>query len=217
MTGVTVPQRELDRVDDAQRRFVAVVTELDDADLRRASLLPGWSAAHVVAHVARNADSHRRRADAAARGEVIDQYPGGFAGRAAEIERSAACDRAELVDDLVTSATRLDAAWRAVPPDAWDVISRDVSGRERALHELPGRRWQELEVHLVDLGAGVTPRDWPPDFVAAALPTLRRTLEARLPAGASVPPPGMLDDRDELAWLYGRLDRPDLPELAPWG
>jgi maleylpyruvate isomerase len=217
VTGVAAPQRDLDRVDDAQQRFVAAVTELDDAGLRRASHLPGWSTAHVVAHVARNADSHRRRADAAARGEVIDQYPGGFAGRAAEIEQSAARDRAELIDDLVTSAAQLAVAWRAVPPDAWDAISRDVSGRERALRELPGRRWQELEVHLVDLDAGVTPRDWPADFVAAALPTLRGTVASRLPAGATLPAPGMLDDRDELAWLYGRLDRPELPALAPWG
>ena len=217
MTVTGAPEPDLERVEDAQRRFVAVVAELDDADLRHPSLLPGWRRAHVVAHVARNADSHRRRADAARRGEIIDQYPGGFAGRAAEIEQISGCGRAELLDDLVNSATQLRAAWRAVPPGAWATISRDVSGTERALRELPARRWQELEVHVVDLDAGVTPRDWPADFVQAWLPAWRGTVASRLPAGAAAPPPRTLEDRDELAWLYGRLHRPDLPELAPWG
>jgi hypothetical protein len=71
-------------------------------------------------------------------------------------------------------------------------------------------------VHLVDLDAGVTHRDWPDDFVAAWLPVLRLGLADRLPAGAAPPPPGTVDSHDELAWLYGRLARPDLPALGPW-
>jgi len=211
------PEPDLRRVGVAQLRFLDVIGRFDDSDLRRPSLLPGWTVAHVLAHVAGNADSHRRRAEAAARGEVIDQYPGGYEGRAAEIERAAARTRAELVDEVATSAERLQAAWRQAPDGAWDVISRDVSGRERPLRGLPARRWQELEVHVVDLDAGVTHRDWPADFVGVWLPALRATVEPRLPAGAALPAPGMLDDRDELAWLYGRLHRSELPELRLWG
>ncbi len=220
MTAVAVtaiPEGDLARVDDAEERFVAVIRDLDDAALRAPSRLPGWTRAHVLAHVARNADSHRRRADAAIRGEMVDQYPGGFAGRAAEIDRDAARPAPVILDDVVTSAAAMRDAWRRVPPERWDVVSRDVSGRERPLHTLPARRWQELEVHVVDLDVGVTHRDWPPEFVTSWLPALRATAPGRLPAGARLPPPGMLDERDELAWLYGRLDRPDLPELAPWG
>jgi len=211
------PELDLRRVGDAQERFLDVIGRLDDAEVRRPSLLPGWTVAHVMAHVACNADSHRRRAEAAARGHVIDQYPGGFDGRVAEIERAAARARAEIVDDVVTSAERMQAAWRHAPDDAWDVVSRDVSGRERPLRGLPARRWQELEVHVVDLDAGVSHRDWPADFVGVWLPALRATVDPRLPTGAARPAPGLLDDRDELAWLYGRLHRSDLPELAPWG
>ncbi len=217
MNRAAAPEADLRRVGEAQQRFLDAVSGLDDADLRRPSLLPGWTVAHVLAHVAANADSHRRRADAAVRREVIDQYPGGSEGRAAEIERAAARTRAEIVDDVVTSAERMHAAWRQVPDGAWDVMSRDVSGRERPLRGLPARRWQELEVHVVDLDSGVTHRDWPADFVGVWLPALRATGERRLPAGAALPAPGMLDDRDELAWLYGRLHRRDLPELTPWG
>jgi maleylpyruvate isomerase len=216
MTTAAVPERDLARVGDAHQRFLDVIGGFDDADLRRPSLLPDWTVAHVLVHVARNADSHRRRAEAATRGDVIDQYPGGYEGRAVEIERGSARTRAQIVGDVVTSAEGMRDAWRQVPDDAWEVVSRDVSGRERPLRTLPSRRWQEVEVHAVDLDAGVTHRDWPAEFVAVWLPALRVTAAHRLPAGATLPASGMLDDRDELAWLYGRLPRPDLPELAPW-
>ena len=217
MDGVGIPSDDLARVTAAQGRLVAVLTPLRDADTRQASLLPGWTVGHVLAHLARNADSHRRRADAASRGEVIDQYPGGFAARAAEIDAGADPPAAALLDDVRSSAAAMDDAWRRVPDGAWGNVTRDVSGRERALQALPARRWQELEVHALDLGLGVTQRDWSDDFVAVSLPRLRPTVPARLPDGAQAPAAGLLDERDELAWLYGRLARPDLPVLAPWG
>jgi maleylpyruvate isomerase len=85
------------------------------------------------------------------------------------------------------------------------------------LHALPARRWQELEVHLVDLDMGVTHREWSSEFVRCWLPQLRATVPDRLPEGAKPPAASTFDDRDELAWLYGRLQRSDLPDLAPWG
>jgi maleylpyruvate isomerase len=216
VTTAAGPERDVGRVSDAQCRFLDVIGGFNDSDLRRPSLLPGWTVAHVLVHLARNADSHRRRAEAAARGDVIDQYPGGFEGRAAQIEGGAARTRAEILDDVGSSADGMQTAWRQVPDSAWDVISRDVSGKERPLRSLPARRWQELEVHIVDVDAGVTHRDWSADFVDVWLPALRATAEPRLPRGAALPAPGTLGDRDELAWLYGRFQRSDLPELTPW-
>jgi maleylpyruvate isomerase len=212
-----MPTIELGRVADAQRRFDAVIAPLDDVAVRRPSLLPDWTVAHVLAHVARNADSHVRRAEAAVRGEMVDQYPGGYGGRAAEIESSAQQGAAALIDDVRHSAETLAAAWAAVPEPAWEHVTRDVGGRERPLRALLGRRWQELEVHVVDLVVGVTQRDWPEEFVQDWLPRLRLSLPDRLPAGATLPDPLPLDSRDELAWLYGRLVIDDSPPLAPWG
>ena len=212
----SVPLDDLTRVASAEARLASSLVTLTDEEVRRPSLLPGWTVGHVLTHVARNADSHRRRADAAARGEVVDQYAGGVAGRAAAIEDGARRPAAALVDDVARSRGAMQAAWRRVPVDRWGAVSRDVGGRARPLHTLPARRWQEVEVHQVDLGLGVTPRDWPDEFVAVWLPRLRAGLAARLPDGASAPPAGSLDERDELAWLYGRLSRDDLPPLAPW-
>ena len=208
MTGVAVPAEDIARVADAHGRFLAAVSELTDDDVRRPSLLPDWSLGHLLTHVARNADSHLRRTDAALRGEVVDQYPGGFEARAAEIEAGAGRPALELLADVASTCTAVDEAWRDVPAPAWDAVSRDVSGRERALSELPSRRWQEVEVHLVDLDIGITHRDWSDDFVEDWLPRLRRF------AGSTEP---FDDPRDELAWLFGRLKRDDLPTPPPWG
>ncbi len=207
---------DLRRVRAAQQRFFDVINRLSDDDVTTPSRLPGWTVGHVLSHVARNAESHIRRSEAAMRGEIVDQYPGGFAGRAAEIDDGAARTAKELLADVAVSAERLEAIWAVAPERAWERMTRDVGGRERPLHRLPARRWQELEVHVVDLGIGVTHREWSDDFVAAWLPQLRTGVEARLPPGEEVPDAGARDDRDELAWLYGRLKRPDLPALASW-
>ena len=206
-----IPEDVIARVADAQARFDRAIAGLSDADVGRPSLLPDWTVAHVLAHVARNADSHRRRTEAAVRNEVVDQYPGGYEARNAEIEAGAGGSAPELVHDVHSSGEAMLAAWRAAPEPAWANVTRDVGGRERPLADLVLRRWQELDVHLVDLGIGVTHRDWPGDFVAAWLPRLRRHFADRpaTPAG--------LDERDELAWLYGRLQRHDLPVLPSWG
>jgi maleylpyruvate isomerase len=142
---------------------------------------------------------------------MIDQYAGGYEGREAEIESGAGRSAADLIDDVRVSAREMAAAWGAAPACAWTNITRDVGGRERSLADLVLRRWQELEVHLVDLDIGPTYRDWPDDFVAAWLPRLRVHFADRPPT------PTGLDEHDELAWLYGRLQSDDLPVLPSWG
>jgi maleylpyruvate isomerase len=200
----------------SQQRFEAALDGLTDTQAAEPSLLPGWTVGHLLSHVARNADSHVRRAEAAARNEFVEQYPGGLEGRAAEIEGGAGRSATELLADVHQSASDLDWAWERTPDTAWGVESRDASGTVRTLASLPSRRWQELEVHLIDLGRGPTHRDWPDDFVAAFLPAERVAVAARLPAGVALPPAGTLDERDELAWIYGRLQRGDLPQLPDW-
>jgi maleylpyruvate isomerase len=208
-----IPVRHLDLVVDAQARFQRAIEGLDDGTARAPSLLPGWTVGHVLTHVARNADSHRRRAHAAVRGQVVEQYAGGYAGRAAEIDRGADRPAPELVEDVRASAVSLDAAWRTLPVETWNSQVSDVAGRMHLLRVMPARRWRELEIHLVDLNIGPSSDDWPDEFVEENLPVLRSTLDARLAPNA-LPP--VLAERDELAWLCGRLRHPGLPELPPW-
>ncbi len=215
-TTSAVPVDDLERLREAESRLAGTVRGFDDGTVRAPSLLPGWTVGHVLTHLARNADSHVRRTTASIEGVVVDQYPGGAVERAAEIDAGATRPAAAIVEDVALSSARMLDAWAGVPDRAWSGVTRDLSGRERVLAELPGRRWLEVEVHLVDLGTGATHRDWSDGFVAARLPQMRAGAAARLPAGGALPPAGSLDERDELAWLYGRLARADLPDLGPW-
>jgi hypothetical protein len=45
---------------------------------------------------------------------------------------------------------------------------------------------------------------------------MRKIAARRLTPGDELPAPGTVDPRDELAWLFGRLERADLPRLGPW-
>lgn len=208
-----IPAAHLRWVADSQARLELALDGLDDERANAPSLLPGWSVGHVLTHVARNADSHTRRVSAARRGEIVDQYAGGYEGRAAEIERGARRSVLELVEDAKVSAESLASEWSTLSASVWANQVTDVAGRTHLLRDLPARRWRELEIHLVDLDIGPTWGDWPAEFVSTNLPILRFTLDRRLAPDARVPD---LDERDELAWLCGRLRRADLPELLPW-
>ena len=210
-----IPHIDLERVRDSHMRLFAATQSLSEEDARRPSLLPAWSVGHVLAHLARNAESHVRRAEAAVRGEVVDQYDGGYDARDAAIEAGAQRSAPELIDDVRRTALAAEQAWGQVPSEAWARRSRDANGKARPLFELPSRRWQEVEVHLVDLGIGLTHRNWPDEFVLEWLPRTRERMWSALPAEAVAA--DFDDPRDELAWLYGRLERDDLPAPPPWG
>src|SRR5207244_2569694 len=96
----------------------------------------------------------------AARGEVVEQYPGGFAGRAREIDDGAHRPAPELVADVRASNKALETVCTSLPPQAWGGLTRDVSGVERPAAALVRRRWREVEVHHVDLALGYGPSDW---------------------------------------------------------
>ena len=186
----------------AHRRLGAVVADIGDADVGAASGLPSWTVGHVLTHLARNAEAMCRRIDAAAQGQVIDQYAGGAAGREAAIAAGATRSAREIGEDISVWAGRLDDLFESLPEDIWERSVRTVAGAEHPVSQLPFRRWREVEVHLVDLRLGYTARDWPPEFVQRALPRLLAGLADRA------------DRRDLTAWLFGRGGP---PTLDPWG
>jgi maleylpyruvate isomerase len=152
---------------------------------------------------------------AAARGEVVDQYPGGYAAREAEIQSGSGRPATQIIEDVRQTARAVDEAWKDAPQTAWLGRTRDANGRERPLFELPSRRWQEIEVHLVDIGLGVTHRDWSDDFVLQWLPRTRERMWDKLqPETRSLK---FDSSADELAWFYGRLQGDTYPEPPPWG
>lgn len=197
-----IPEAEIDECTRAHRRLRHVATGFSNADISRPSALPGWTVGHVLTHLARNAEAMCRRIEAAARGELIEQYVGGAAGRANEIGAGAKRTAREIESDVIECSDRLDKLFRALPAQVWDRPVLTVAGDKHPASALPYRRWREVEVHLVDLGTGPAPQDWSQALVDRTLPQLVTGLSGRA------------DQRDLMAWLLGRGPA---PELDPWG
>jgi maleylpyruvate isomerase len=168
-------QRELsDQVDAATQRLLDNARTLSEADLRAPSLLPGWTRAHVVAHVARNADAMRNVLAGARSGESRPAYASADA-REAGIEQGAGLSAAELMADLAGSAMALRAVARQLPDEAWQFEVRMMDSATFPAAELLTRRLVEVELHHCDLGAGYGPANWPAAFAAMDLPEPMRS------------------------------------------
>jgi maleylpyruvate isomerase len=228
--GVDLVASATDRLIATLRGAVGVLGE--------ASLLPGWTLAHVATHIARNADSFTWLLDGACAGERREQYPGGPSTRAAAIEAGSTRPDEDVVADVARACARFAAACARVPGTTWSTIVTPSAG-ELPASFLVSARLRELEVHHADLGLRYSPADWPAPFVDAELPPRLEGLGGRLPRGtaarvvrsgtgqawevgagpASVTVAGT--GNALLAWLLGR-DAPGLeapagvPPLAPW-
>lgn len=199
----------LDGVRAAHRTLLAALGGLDDATARRPSLLPGWTVAHAVTHIARNADSNTWVLEGALNGEERVQYPGGGAMREDDIAAGAARSAHDLVDDVRAACQRLEVTYGEMTPDAWDRQGRKVGGDPWPCRSLPLSRWREVEVHHADLGLAYSPDDWPDAYVAVELPLALSTLDDRVADPA--------DRRRLLTWLIGRGEQPTDLAVAPWG
>jgi maleylpyruvate isomerase len=205
-------------VQHAHARVVETARRLTDDDVRRASLLPEWTVGHVLTHLARNADSFVHLLDAAARGEVEDQYPGGPPRRAADIEAGASRPAAELATDVADSAARLEAAFAAAAaagPERWAAAGRSGAGPV-TMGDLPARRWREVEIHHADLGLAFTTADWSDAFVAHELRNQVMRYRASQAMGLTELPPAALalSPHERLAWLVGRSQPEGLPAVG---
>lgn len=221
----------------AHARLHEIAAQLTDEIARRDTLLPGWTVGHLITHLARNADSLRGILEAALRGEMAAQYPGGPTQRTQDIERGASRSAQDLTGDLIEADRRLERAWEATPEHVW------VTGLGRRRHgpttipEFVFLRWREVEIHLVDLDLpNLGSPHWEglnPAYIDAELYELSRFLPARVPAASTIVlAPGDRPSRayghgDDhivleastgklLAWLMGRGDEPTWPILRPW-
>lgn len=113
-----VPTDDLAGARAATTDLLAELQVMADDVLRAPSLLPRWSRAHVVAHLAGNALSHVRLLDGCLAGEVRRQYAGGGGQRAADIEALAARPD-QVVAAHRAACAELDRRWTAMTPEHW--------------------------------------------------------------------------------------------------
>jgi maleylpyruvate isomerase len=213
-TSTALP--EIDETLLATTRYLQALTVLDDESVRRPSLLPGWSRAHVVAHLSRNADAFTRVLGQVAAGEPASMYVSAEA-RDAEIEDTVArLDLAGLVEDALASTARLTEAFWACEADPGTPYTRVPGGDQSwPLHTVGPRRRAEVEIHHSDLGVGYEPATWPADFSSHLVRQRQEDLAA---AGG---PSMVLSSTDvDGLWKFGEGQGPEVRgavgDLAWW-
>ena len=138
------------------------------SDLQAPSLLPGWSRAHVLSHLARGADAMRSLLAGARAGRDRPAYASSQA-RNADIDAGAAAGARELVDDLVASAMALRTVARQLPDIAWRYQVQMPDSPRFPASQLLARRLAEVELHHCDLGIGYGHDQWSAVFATMEL------------------------------------------------
>ncbi|MGW6898943.1 maleylpyruvate isomerase family mycothiol-dependent enzyme [Streptomyces sp. NPDC054919] len=191
-----------------ENHFTIQARLVSDTELTRPSLLPGWDKAHVIGHVARNADALINLLDWARTGTPTPMYPQEGA-RERDIETAAAQSPSALRRELAASQQRLQAALTELPYPAWAARVRSALGRDIPVSEVPWLRVREVWLHAVDLKTGATPADFPSALVDRLLTDVTATLTSRgAPQLLLVP-----DDRDAVWHLGSSGDGPQV--VAP--
>lgn len=221
---------------EADQRLVRTVDGLSADDVVQPSLLPGWSRAHVVAHLALNAEGLAGVLSGAAREEPRPMYASPEA-RDADIEELAGARLSELRERLLASTQHFQRAAASVPEAGWEArFERTPGGPSFSVANVPLMRLREVEIHHADLGAGYSAADWPDEFAAVLISSMTRRsypeafrvtardLARSWDLGTGEPGAHVTGDAAPLAWwLTGRGDGGDLtvdpgrlPEVPPW-
>lgn len=148
--------------------FARKLNELTDAELDGASLLPGWTRRHVVAHVGYNARAIARLMEWAATGVETPMYASPEA-RNHEIGFGATLSPIALRNLFDHSAMHLNVEWRDLPADAWHHKVKTAQGRIVPAEETVWMRTREVWIHAVDLDNGATFTDIPAPVLARLL------------------------------------------------
>lgn len=141
---------------------------LGDEAMTVPSLCEGWTRAHVLSHIARNADALGNLVSWALTGIPQAMYASPDA-RDADIAHGSTREAREIFTDLEDSAARFAAAATGLagPPEKVEVEMR--VGRKVLGGQLPTLRLMEVVIHHVDLDAGYTFEDAAPEFVRRAV------------------------------------------------
>ena len=163
--------------------LMATAAGLNGETVRAASICVGWTRAHVLSHIARNADALGNLASWAITGTPVAMYKSPQA-RDADIASGSTRSAQEIYADLQASAARFASAapGLAGPPESREVEMR--AGRIVLGGQLPTLRLMEVVFHHVDLSAGYTFADADPGFVRRAIGNAvdRMTRSGKAPA-----------------------------------
>ncbi|RTL67217.1 MAG: maleylpyruvate isomerase family mycothiol-dependent enzyme [Pseudonocardiaceae bacterium] len=222
----------LDWMRDGEARFAALVADLPDAALAEPCALDGWTRAHLVGHMARNAEALTRLATWARTGVETPMYSGPEQ-RNDDIETSAGYPPARLRADLTATTATLDGTLARLDDVDWKAQVRSAQGRDIPAAEVPWMRIREVWLHAVDLDVGASVGDIPADVVDLLIADVAGTLSVKEGCPSVVLAPsdrsrtsilGLSDDGPTIdapaaaiaGWLTGRSSLDGAPSLPRW-
>lgn len=227
----------LEKLHESEQRLLRTVDSLEPDQWAEPSVLPGWSRAHVAAHLALNAEGLAGAVGGLVREHDVPVYAS-TERRDADIEELAHADRAELRDRLFAGGQGLRDTLESLDTAQWrGMISRVPGGPDWPLSAVPDLRRREVEIHHADLAAGYRPADWPADFCFDLLNAVTRdhadsadspaftirTTDTRRTWSVGAPEPVVEGTAADLGWwLVGRghgdglACAAGLPRLGPW-
>jgi maleylpyruvate isomerase len=182
----------------ADHELIRTVDGLPDEAYAEPSLLPGWTRAHVIAHLTLNAEGLGGVLHGAHLGETRTMYASQEA-RDGDIDDLAAVEPTDLRERFLASTGRFTEVLEAMAPGDWDGrFDRTPGGRSIALVNVPLMRLREVEIHHADLDAGYSAAYWDEDFCAILLESLTKV---------ATPEPFTVRPTDlDGSWRYGEGD-----------
>lgn len=196
--------------------FAKALAAEDDDRLAEGSGLDGWTAKHLVAHLALNAAALGNLVTWARTGVETPMYPS-MEVRNADIETNSARRVSDLRQWFTDSAAKLTADLEALTDEQWRATIRTRAGREITAEEIPWMRTREVMVHATDLGEAVRFTDLPEDFLAALVDDIvaARSADPKHPALV------VMSQFTGEAWAIEGVGEPvrvmgSLPDLAAW-
>ncbi|KUG59285.1 hypothetical protein AVL62_06290 [Serinicoccus chungangensis] len=190
------------------RLWETTLASLPDQALREPSLLPGWTRAHVVAHVALNARALGHLVSWARTGVETPMYASPQA-RDADIEELAHAPASMLRERSREEAQALAEGMGRLGEEQWQVRVRVRQGTVIAADTLPWLRAREVFLHALDLGAGAHDQDLPEVFAHALLRDVTRQ-RSRVEGHPSLV---LREEGGEAGWEVGRPG-PEAPRVV---
>jgi maleylpyruvate isomerase len=238
MTTTPTVEASLAALHRSEQHLLRTVDSLAPEDFGAPSVLPGWSRAHVVAHLALNAEGLATAIDGHAHEREVPVYESDDR-RDADIAELAQAEPAEIRERLFGAGQALRDAFATLEGDLWKgSVPRLPGGPPWPLLTLPQTRRREVEIHHADLDSGYGPEDWPEDFTVALLelatadrandadcpPFTIRATDAVRTWEVGADQPVVEGSAASLAWwLVGRgsgaglsCTSGDVPRLGPW-
>jgi maleylpyruvate isomerase len=159
----------LELLESSTRRLVRTVDAMTDEQWVQPSLLPGWSRAHVVAHLTLNAEGLSGALEGVHEGRTVTMYRSDEARDSDIVDLSRAAP--SVLRDRFLASTTVLGEWVEELADnlADHSIERTPGGRQFPAGLVGTMRLREVEIHHADLGLDYTAADWPAEFVVQVM------------------------------------------------